>query len=1372
MNCWNILCIDKTSDKDVIKKAYRSLLKTTRPDEDEQGFIRLREAYEEAIEYAENASYEEEYEDEYYEDIDGDEEDDYEQTAYLESLSEEDRRFAQWQGRIEEVYNQYDRRINIDEWKRLLYEDIPIQIKYYDRCKSYIGSIINYRMLLPHDITRLMDDFFVFTGTDVERAKNGHTENSRFYNKRLKLNEIIEFNKLVAGKDTAGGAIDEFLRLYYQLSSNVLAWEDDSFVKNYISKINQVYNNVDISYIPYECLAAGLYIPQSRGGNTEKELERLKEKYKDAPEVRLLEAEYALYMGERELAKKLLKDLYQKLPAKSYTFTYQMALCCKSAKMYYESYQLVKYLTWLRPEKWQFELANEICDKWENQIYSKGKQSDEEKVQLARIYLRSHGLNEAIRLLGEVEDRDSFAYNMANCLSIFEMEEPTSKKPESYAYLEEYPKEKLNVIDMLEWEDLKARYLYEKGMYKESIASCNKLLQEYPLSYQVLLLRSHVDYSYGQYKQSKSRTFLYGGEKDFNDLDYLLSLDEKRIETRLLIAHVKLYSENFERVLSVLEPIKDEVWLEYEYGRLSKLEDDGHYVQVIEDWKKFWDKVKNNKVSIHAVNKYRFTDLKRIYRKSANMQGNLDKNSAKAKRYYKLLVSMKESEYNHPDRYVDLREVYSSVYYGEYEVGKAYILEMLNNAKDREDIILSYQALISVYEKYGATDSMMKIYDEARKRKIYRLDSQIARILYQNEKYEEAIKIYEVKRKEKRMSIHDYGYLGWCYYYKARLDKARQVWEEATLIKIASGDYWGNSNFFYSIAYTYDKENIDKAIEYLELGRNRTESQYIRNMYWKKYGSIVDTYLWEQIKKGIIDKSDVDGIKTIIDRYPDEIKQYMGNILACAIEERLKEMKPNSKSYISLAQEGVLACKRDIEYGHKYTASYYLLSLFCNKLGKAEDALNAIVDGADKCIRKNERGDFWGWNNIFSEAYYMCKNQEKYEDAVKYLDLMMENTSITSLKENYAKKYAEAYMHTDEVWDNAMSGNVDVVEQLCNKAPKEVYAELSYVLGRAYDECAQNKEEQCGNVSECMDLINKAIEYYKIAADGGAADAAAVSYLVDLCVKIGDKETPEHYLKKITDKCLNYGWTGDYWTDSNLFYKAGEFYFEEKRWDESIRYYDFWLEYGKNKPKEIRLMCLADAYGHKRDYAMAITLFEKADRIKEHVAGKIRLGGISFCMGKFDVGSNYYEEGYKLAIKEVKKGGESDYRLLFLDFMIFAKYLFRERLGQKWVDYYEEEIKSLTNLDEAEKNYSLCNFAYATGNEDAGEEYYRKAVEILKNENKLEEIEERYSDYYAWKCIYKKEYEKAYEHLQKMEDPGYLDTALMIWIEKKLGKKD
>ena len=49
---FHVLGIQETSDEAVIKSAYLRLLKTTNPEDDPDGFKRLREAYEGAIAYA------------------------------------------------------------------------------------------------------------------------------------------------------------------------------------------------------------------------------------------------------------------------------------------------------------------------------------------------------------------------------------------------------------------------------------------------------------------------------------------------------------------------------------------------------------------------------------------------------------------------------------------------------------------------------------------------------------------------------------------------------------------------------------------------------------------------------------------------------------------------------------------------------------------------------------------------------------------------------------------------------------------------------------------------------------------------------------------------------------------------------------------------------------------------------------------------------------------------------------------------------------------------------------------------------------------------------------------------------------------------
>ncbi|CCJ81045.1 hypothetical protein BN134_1773 [Cronobacter dublinensis 1210] len=52
MRFLEILGLEPGADERAVKRAYAKRLKTCRPDEDPQGFQTLRDAYEEALEYA------------------------------------------------------------------------------------------------------------------------------------------------------------------------------------------------------------------------------------------------------------------------------------------------------------------------------------------------------------------------------------------------------------------------------------------------------------------------------------------------------------------------------------------------------------------------------------------------------------------------------------------------------------------------------------------------------------------------------------------------------------------------------------------------------------------------------------------------------------------------------------------------------------------------------------------------------------------------------------------------------------------------------------------------------------------------------------------------------------------------------------------------------------------------------------------------------------------------------------------------------------------------------------------------------------------------------------------------------------------------
>ncbi len=56
MNCWSVLDIERTDDIGLIRRAYARLLKQHNPEDDPEGFQRLRQAYDQAVQWAETAA--------------------------------------------------------------------------------------------------------------------------------------------------------------------------------------------------------------------------------------------------------------------------------------------------------------------------------------------------------------------------------------------------------------------------------------------------------------------------------------------------------------------------------------------------------------------------------------------------------------------------------------------------------------------------------------------------------------------------------------------------------------------------------------------------------------------------------------------------------------------------------------------------------------------------------------------------------------------------------------------------------------------------------------------------------------------------------------------------------------------------------------------------------------------------------------------------------------------------------------------------------------------------------------------------------------------------------------------------------------------
>ena len=130
---WTILGIAPTDDKKAITAAYRAKLKTTNPEDKPEEFKALRGAYEEALRLAD-------------------------QPAVEPELDESP--VGRWTRKLDELYNDYPRRIDPENWKLLLSEDICQGLDTRPMVEEALLNYLMERYYLPRQVWQVLDEAF------------------------------------------------------------------------------------------------------------------------------------------------------------------------------------------------------------------------------------------------------------------------------------------------------------------------------------------------------------------------------------------------------------------------------------------------------------------------------------------------------------------------------------------------------------------------------------------------------------------------------------------------------------------------------------------------------------------------------------------------------------------------------------------------------------------------------------------------------------------------------------------------------------------------------------------------------------------------------------------------------------------------------------------------------------------------------------------------------------------------------------------------------------------------------------------------------------------------------------------------------------
>lgn len=195
---FSILRIEPTKSEDEIKHAYRSLLVEVNPEDNPEGFKQLRQAYEEAIVYA-NAEEEEKKQPETPVEI--------------------------WMERVEQVYASLSNRLQEEKWKELLEDEVCLSLDTSMEAKYAILSFLTNHFRIKSNIWRLLDQTFLLH-EDIQDLYEHYPKGFIDYMIQQCSNTDDFSYELFEGADNAD--YDAFLYHYIELSyyNDEVNWEE------------------------------------------------------------------------------------------------------------------------------------------------------------------------------------------------------------------------------------------------------------------------------------------------------------------------------------------------------------------------------------------------------------------------------------------------------------------------------------------------------------------------------------------------------------------------------------------------------------------------------------------------------------------------------------------------------------------------------------------------------------------------------------------------------------------------------------------------------------------------------------------------------------------------------------------------------------------------------------------------------------------------------------------------------------------------------------------------------------------------------------------------------------------------------------------
>lgn len=485
MDIFQILNIDKTKDKDIIKRAYLTKLQNTNPEDKPEEFMQLRLAYEKALEYANSQD---------------------EIINEKDNLNSKKSEIDIWMEKVEEVYKNFKSRNDLDKWEELLEDDICQNLDSKIEVRDSLLEFLMENYFIPSTLVRFLNKEFDFMDNldDLyEKFPKAFIDNVIIYKMS---NDEFPLYSLFDLKDNLD--YDEFLIKFYELRDLYSEREYTSALKLY-----DEIKSLNIYHPELQKKLAQIYYSIDEYDKCLEVIDKMDIKYVEMLEINLLKAMALVGKGNHKEAKEYYYEILQKNPVNSraiegLTYIYQEEGRFLEAKALIYGLYFNGYSDYY---------IDDIFDNINKKIIEKYEENEDENynknelIEIAWAYNDDNNFEKALQILNSIEIDESIE-DMYYAL-MTRIYSNLDKYNEAFDYIERWKKSIENVKEN-EITDFNRKYKCLSQVYKSksccyynlkkkelALENINKSLEILPTDINALMPKIYILYSQRKFQE-------------------------------------------------------------------------------------------------------------------------------------------------------------------------------------------------------------------------------------------------------------------------------------------------------------------------------------------------------------------------------------------------------------------------------------------------------------------------------------------------------------------------------------------------------------------------------------------------------------------------------------------------------------------------------------------------------------------------------------------------------------------------------------------------------------------------------------------------------------------------------------------------------